>query len=178
MCRVYVAINECCILGPLRLSSTVVTPFPMTDLGASPQITRCSAADFPGMIEVWERSVRSSHDFLTHEQITDLRPQVPAALSSTELIYGIRGSDGAVVAFVGVTGEKLEMLFVDPNEQGKGYGKMLFAYAREALGATLVDVNEGNRAAIEFYEKLGAKRIGRSDVDDYGNPYPLLYYSI
>lgn len=144
---------------------------------ADPQITPCGPADFDRMLSVWERSVRASHDFLTAEQITALRPHVPEAFASAGSIHGTRDPRGCVTAFVGVTDNKIDMLFVDPDQQGKGYGRALFVFSRRVLGATLVDVNEDNHAAIAFYEKLGAKRVGRSEFDDFGNPYPLLHLS-
>ena len=140
-------------------------------------ITECNAEDFSAMLDVWESSVRASHDFLTSSQIDDLKPIVPSAFESADKIAGVRDSAGNVVGFVGVEGNKLEMLFISPTQQGKGIGRALVEHARIELGAKLVDVNEGNEEAKSFYERLGAYQIGRSETDDYGNPYPLLHYS-
>ena len=45
---------------------------------------------------------------------------------------------------MGLSNDKIEMLFVDPNEQGKGYGKVLVNYAVKDRHIYLVDVNEDN----------------------------------
>ena len=141
-------------------------------------ISECDARDFDDMLEVWESAVRASHHFLTPTQIDDLKPIVPEAFASADAIVGFRNSDARVVGFVGVNSNKLEMLFIAPSEQGKGMGSALVDYARSKLGAEFVDVNEGNDDAKSFYEGLGARLIGRSETDDYGNPYPLLHYSL
>lgn len=39
-----------------------------------------------------------------------------------------------------------------------------------------VDVNEQNPQAVGFYEKMGYRKVGRSDVDGMGKPYPLLHF--
>jgi len=93
-------------------------------------------------------------------------------------IDGIRNSAGEVIGFVGVTGDELDMLFMEPPAQGKGYGTALLVFARDVLGAKRVDLNEGNHAAIRFYERQGARRVGRSERDGLGNPYPLLHYDL
>ena len=130
------------------------------------------------MLAVWEKSVRSSHHFLSPEQIDALKPLVPEAFEKTSQLAGVRNDAEAITGFVGVEDSKLEMLFIHPSSQGKGYGSALVEHAKSVLGATLVDVNEGNVDAIQFYESLGAKLMGRSETDDYGNPYPLLHYAL
>lgn len=37
------------------------------------------------------------------------------------------------------------------------------------------DVNEQNSQAVGFYERMGFRRAGRSEVDGEGRPYPLIH---
>ncbi len=37
------------------------------------------------------------------------------------------------------------------------------------------ETDEGNPAAHGFYEHMGFKVAGRSEFDDYGNPFPILH---
>lgn len=39
-----------------------------------------------------------------------------------------------------------------------------------------VTVNEQNPQAVGFYEYMGFKTYKRTDHDEEGNPYPLLYF--
>ena len=43
------------------------------------------------------------------------------------------------------------MLFIHPDEQGKGYGKTLLEFAVNERGFRKVDVNEQNEQAFRFY---------------------------
>ena len=45
---------------------------------------------------------------------------------------------------MGLSDELIEMLFVHPDEQGKGYGKQLMQYALHEKHIYKVDVNEQN----------------------------------
>lgn len=42
----------------------------------------------------------------------------------------------------------------------------------------MVTVNEQNPQAVGFYEHLGFVTYQRTDHDEQGNPYPLLYMKL
>ena len=50
----------------------------------------------------------------------------------------------------------VEMLFVDPKQQGKGFGSALIDFAYNEKGMKRVDVNEDNESALNFYPSLVA----------------------
>ncbi|MNX08525.1 putative N-acetyltransferase YjaB [compost metagenome] len=64
--------------------------------------------------------------------------------------------------------------FIDPDHRGQGVGRLLVQFALREHPTLTTDVNEQNAQAVGFYEKLGFRQIGRSDVDGQGRPYPLL----
>ena len=78
------------------------------------------------------------------------------------------------MAFIGIQGNKIEMLFVSPAHFGEGIGKHLVNTAIQKYKTTLVDVNEQNPKATGFYKHLGFKTFRRDDTDDQGNPFPIL----
>lgn len=41
-----------------------------------------------------------------------------------------------------------------------------------------VTVNEQNPQAVGFYEHMGFRTYKRTDLDEEGNPYPLLYMKL
>ena len=71
--------------------------------------------DVPRLVEVWEASVRASHDFLSDDDIVGYRPIVRDQLFGSMELYGVRDDAGTLVAFSGVAGGKLEALFVHPD---------------------------------------------------------------
>ena len=72
----------------------------------------------------------------------------------------------------------LEMLFVSAEERGKGFGKRLIEYGIENHAVTRLAVNEQNPQAKGFYEHIGFRVYKRTDLDEQGNPYPLLYMKL
>lgn len=131
--------------------------------------------EYPRVVEVWEASVRATHDFLTEADIQFYRPLVQDGLPHVEHLLGMRDHDGQVVGFIGVVGIKTEMLFIHPAWRGQGIGRRLLTHAVEVLGATLVDVNEQNPQAAGFYDRMGFEVIRRSALDGTGKPFPILH---
>ncbi|QJW46311.1 GNAT family N-acetyltransferase [bacterium BFN5] len=75
---------------------------------------------------------------------------------------------------MGVADDKLEMLFIDPEQRSKGIGKKLLNFAINQLGVKKVDVNEENRQAVGFYLHMGFRVVGRSELDATGKSHPIL----
>jgi putative acetyltransferase len=125
--------------------------------------------------EVWEASVRATHDFVSDSDIEIFRPLVRKGFGQIEQLAGLRDDNGLLVGFAGVEDGKLEMLFLDPSVRGQGGGKLLLRHALTAFGAQTLDVNEQNPQAIGFYLHNGFEVTGRSELDGMGKPYPLLH---
>ena len=87
----------------------------------------------------------------------------------------VEDETGQPVAFMGIEDDTLEMLFISPEERGKGLGKRLIQYGIENYGVKRLAVNEQNPQAKGFYEHMGFQVYKRTDLDEQGNPYPLLY---
>ena len=125
-------------------------------------------------VDVWERSVRETHTFLSEAEIAEIKPFVPQALAGVETLV-IAEKDNAPVGFMGVQDGRLEMLFLDPGVRGQGLGRQLLEHGIARLGVTELTVNEQNPQAVGFYEHLGFKTYRRTEIDEEGRPYPLLY---
>lgn len=127
------------------------------------------------LTEVWEASVRATHTFLSPAEIAQIRRYVPQALRETAHLVTAERPDGTPAAFMGVRDGKIEMLFIVPEERGKGLGGRLLELGVRQYSARAVDVNEQNPRAREFYEHMGFRVFGRSELDEQGNPYPILH---
>ena len=127
------------------------------------------------LLEVWESSVRATHLFLSDDEIESIREYVPRALRGIAHLVIAEEETGCPVAFMGVEDGSLEMLFIAPEERGKGLGKRLLQYGMENHGVERLAVNEQNLQARGFYEHMGFRVYKRTALDEQGNPYPLLY---
>lgn len=125
------------------------------------------------LADVWDVSVRTSHHFLTEEDITGLRPQVKAALQGIEHLIVVWDGD-APEGFMGIQDQKIEMLFLSSSCIGKGIGKELIDIAINEYDAVYVDVNEQNERAEGFYRHMGFRTFRRDETDEQGNPFPVL----
>ena len=141
-------------------------------------ISQATAADLPRLFEVWETSVRATHDFLDEAAIDKLKPLVRDLLARFTPLHCLRDEGGKPYAFVGVADGTIEMLFVHPDQRGTGAGRSLVAFAVGTAGARKVDVNEQNRQAAGFYAHLGFRTVGRSPLDPFGNPWPILHLEL
>jgi putative acetyltransferase len=80
-----------------------------------------------------------------------------------------------IIGFMGMSGSKMESLFLAPEFHRRGAGRRLVRHAQALHGELTVDVNEQNSAACGFYQACGFVVEGRSELDDQGRPYPLLH---
>lgn len=76
---------------------------------------------------------------------------------------------------MGVENQRLVMLFITPEERGKGLGKELLQRGIKNYGVNELMVNEQDPQAIGFYERMGFKVYKRTELDELEKPYPLLY---
>lgn len=129
------------------------------------------------LLDVWERSVRATHLFLSENEIEGIKKYVPQALDEIPHLIIVENENQVPVGFMGIAEQRLEMLFISDEERGKGLGKELLKYGIEKYSINDLAVNEQNPPAKGFYEHMGFKVYKRTDYDEQGNPYPLLYMS-
>lgn len=125
------------------------------------------------VIDVWERSVRATHDFLISSDIEYFKSIVVNIDFNAFTVYCLMKED-MVRGFIGVADKKIEMLFLSPEVTGKGLGKWLIEFAMNELYADEVDVNEQNHNAVGFYKRMGFVAYERTDKDSEGKDYPIL----
>ena len=71
------------------------------------------------LLNVWESSVRATHDFLSEEEIIKIREYVPMAIENVEHLIIAEKESGEPAAFMRIDGNRLEMLFLSPEARGK-----------------------------------------------------------
>lgn len=130
------------------------------------------------LLIVWENSVRATHTFLSNEEIEKIKQYVPQALSSISNLIIDTDENENPIAFMGIENQKLEMLFITSEHRGKGIGKKMLLYGIENYKVNNLAVNEDNPQAKGFYEHIGFKVYQRNELDDQGNPYPILYMKL
>lgn len=130
------------------------------------------------LLEVWESAVKTTHLFLSENEIQDIKKYVHQALNEIPHLIIVENENQTPIGFMGVVEQHLEMLFVAHEERGKGLGKQLLRYGIENYSIHDLAVNEQNPLAKGFYEHMGFKVYKRTENDEQGNPYPLLYMQL
>ncbi len=130
------------------------------------------------LLTVWENSVKATHLFLSDNEIETIKNYVPEALRNISHLLIAQNENKFPVAFMGIENQKLEMLFISPEERGKGLGKKLLQYGIKNYSINELAVNEQNPQAKGFYEHMGFQVYQRTNTDEQGNPYPLLYMNL
>ncbi|MBD5366822.1 MAG: GNAT family N-acetyltransferase [Bacteroides sp.] len=139
-------------------------------------IVRCNKEDYATLSSIWERSVRATHDFLDEDTIEEIKAALEPSYFPNVELYAV-SHNGSLTGFIGLRNDMIEMLFIDIDSRGQGYGSSLIEFAFDR-GATKVDVNEQNPMALAFYRSKGFKIIGKDAVDEAGRPYPILHLSL
>ena len=139
-------------------------------------IRKAIPTDREVLLDIWLRSVRATHTFVSEEDIQSFIPLVRDYLASSEPEFWVLCSDsGEVMGFMAMSRSKMDALFLAPKFHRCGGGRRLVRHAQELKGELTVDVNEQNSAACRFYEACGFVVEGRSELDETGRPYPLLH---
>lgn len=138
------------------------------------QVENCTQSLIDQLVVVWEGSVRATHLFLSDKEVLDIKEYVSQALAGVQYLYVAENDEGVPLGFMGIQDRKLEMLFIDASQRGTGVGKQLLNLGLEKHKVNELAVNEQNPQAVGFYEHLGFEIVDRSELDEQGNPYPIL----
>ncbi|MFE5700650.1 GNAT family N-acetyltransferase [Rhodococcus koreensis] len=133
-----------------------------------------SKAEWPALVRIWRSAVEATHDFFTPKDVdfyesrmlSDHFPAVELTVAEVE---------ETPVAFSGLAGNSLEMLFVDSTYRGYGVGSALLLRAIEYHPDLLLDVSEQNPQTVGFYQHYGFVVLSRSATDGDGRPFPMLH---
>ena len=102
------------------------------DNGIRCEIAAAGAADHKELSEVWERSVRATHHFLSEADISFFRPLILNGYLKNLRLCCVR-TESRIAGFVGIEGTTIEMLFVDPEFMGRGIGRSLLGHAASGI---------------------------------------------
>ncbi len=131
--------------------------------------------DVEALFDLWQRAVNATHQFVSVEDRARIADLVKDRYLPSAPLTVACDADDVPLAFMGMTGNSIDSLFVDPERHGRGVGRALIDIAKDRYpNGVTVEVNEQNEQAAGFYRYLGFGVTGRSPVDGQGKPYPLL----
>ena len=126
------------------------------------------------LVTVWESSIRATHDFFSETNIREIKKYVFQAIEEIPILV-VAVDNKETLAFMGIAEDKLEMLFITAQRRGQGIGRNLLEIGINDYEITEVCVNEQNPQALASYEYMGFTIYRRSELDEQGNPFPILF---
>ena len=93
------------------------------------------------LVRIWESAVRQTHTFLSESEIERIKAYIPDAISRVERLLVFDNVENNPIAFIGIEGRRIVMLFVDANHRGQGIGKQLVDYSIKHYDVNEVTVN-------------------------------------
>lgn len=131
-------------------------------------------ADTDKLVSLWRRSVLATHTFLSVADVDALMPVVRHEVLGNLEVWVLENG-GTPIGFMALHQNSVEALFMDPGHRRHGGGRQMLNHARSLKGPLVVDVNEQNPQALQFYLAEGFQVVGRSELDGGGRPFPLLH---
>ena len=129
--------------------------------------------DYELILNIWEKSVKKTHHFLSEADFKFYKEIIPEHLDS--VILYLWEDNGVIIGFSGISEDELAMLFLDPNYIDKGYGGYILIELIETEHVKRIDVNTQNEYAKNFYLKYGFEIEFEDDHDGFGKPYPITH---
>lgn len=131
-------------------------------------------ADFDALTDVWERAVRSTHQFMGDDDFAELVPRIRDLLLPSMDVW-LAAVDDRPVGFVGARDEHVELLYIAPESQGQGLGPRLLAQLAHGAGPRTVEVYAGNSVGLDFYRSQGFREIRRDPTDGAGRSFAIVH---
>lgn len=119
-------------------------------------------ADIDSVADIWLDTNRKAHAFIPASYWESNFASVKEMLPQAE-VY-VYENDKGIQAFLGLSGEYIEGIFVSEGAQSRGIGKCLLDCAKDRKPALRLNVYQKNVRAIRFYRQEGFQ-IRRSGLD-------------
>ncbi|MYW00606.1 GNAT family N-acetyltransferase [Streptomyces sp. SID3343] len=139
---------------------------PEVAVSAQPVIRPYEPADEDAAVAVWAQAGRRAHPFIPGEGEGE-RERKMREIYLVHADNWVVESHGRVVALLGLLDGEIGGLFVDPDAQGEGLGRLLVEHAATLHGALTLEVYEKNTPARRFYARMGFEEESRRADEEY-----------
>lgn len=130
--------------------------------------------DAPRAFAIWRDAVAATHGFIRAEHMPGIVAVVQDMVRELPLVI-VEDEAGTAQGFLIFADGEIDALFVDPAVHGRGFGTALVDHALSIDPQARVDASEQATNALPFYEARGFVRVGRSETDPEGRPYPIIH---
>ena len=123
--------------------------------------------DLAQLMVVWEGASALAHPFLPSEFVASVREDIPNIYLPNAETW-VAESVSGVVGFIALLGNEVGAIFISPEHQGKGVGRLLMDKAHERKGDLIVEVFAENAIGCAFYRGYGFTKIEEKMHEETG----------
>lgn len=114
-------------------------------------------ADLEQVVSTWENAMVASMPCLSAAFLAAERQSIRTEWMTMAETW-VYEKHGRVAGFVALIGDEVGGLFVHPDSQRQGIGRLLLDHALSLRGSLVLDVFEANTSARLFYERYGFRQ--------------------
>lgn len=118
-------------------------------------IRRAEISDTEEIIKVWQESSKLAHSFLEPDFFVEEVGLIRNVYLPKAATWVFEIGDNSIVGFISMLENEVGALFVKPDYQSQGYGKMLLNFVKDNYKDLYLEVFKKNIDAYQFYSKYG-----------------------
>lgn len=131
-------------------------------------IRKYKTEDTEALIRIWDAAEAPAHPFLS----TKVRDRVRKDMRNLYLPNAetwVLDIDGVPVGFIAMIDKEIGGLFLEPSQQGKGWGRKMVDHVVAIKGPLTVEVFKDNKIGLPFYEQYGFAVTGEGMFEASGD---------
>lgn len=117
-------------------------------------IRLCNEKELDTLVDLWCEASLVAHHFIDknywQSQAKEMKEKYLPMSETYVLIV-----EKEIMGFISMVDDYLAALFIERNQQGKGYGKKLLTYMKEQREKIQLKVYQKNSQAVHFYKNNG-----------------------
>lgn len=119
-------------------------------------IRQANTNDFGALTEIWFNASVKAHDFIPEKYWKNNKVQMHDTYLPMSEVYLAEDLTN-IYGFIALVENTIAAIFVSPEQQGKGVGKLLINHAKGIRSHLELNVYQQNTSSIRFYESVGFK---------------------
>lgn len=125
---------------------------------SSTEIRRANIHDFSELTDIWFNASVKAHDFIPETYWENNKIQMQNTYLPMSEVYLVENTNN-IYGFIALVENTIAAIFVSPEQQGKGIGKLLINHAKGIRDNLELNVYQQNTNSIRFYKSVGFKVV-------------------
>ena len=121
-------------------------------------IRQANTSDFSGLTEIWFNASVKAHDFIPEIYWENNKVQMQNTYLPMSEVYLAEDTTN-IYGFIALVKNTIAAIFVSPELQGKGIGKLLINHAKGIRNNLELNVYQQNTNSVRFYKSVGFKVV-------------------